>query len=170
MMEDNKMQAQKHIEKVVEKYRTDEGKDNFRWVVKPTFVIPGSGYGIGIVLVFVFLFGIGFKLYDYGRYNFLVIIITCAPLVLMLLFRVVASKCKCFQEKSWVNDEVSDEDILLLCENEDLRPLIKDEIEHGYKLTYTSLLEELPDYLSRIEAYHAKKERSALVRKIDEII
>lgn len=98
---------------------------------------------------------------------------TClfAPsLVLMLLFRVVASKCKYFQEKSWVNDEVSDEDILLLCENEDLRPLIKDEIEHGYKLTYTSLLEELPDYLSRIEAYHAKKERSALIRKIDEII
>ncbi|HDC4529273.1 TPA: hypothetical protein O8U08_004712, partial [Enterobacter cloacae] len=86
------------------------------------------------------------------------------------LFRVVASKCKYFQEKSWVNDEVSDEDILLLCENEDLRPLIKDEIEHGYKLTYTSLLEELPDYLSRIEAYHAKKERSALIRKIDDII
>ncbi|HDC4528944.1 TPA: hypothetical protein O8U08_004369, partial [Enterobacter cloacae] len=60
MMDENKMQAQKHIEKVVEKYRGDEGRDNFRWVVKPTFVIPVSGYGIGIVLVFVFLFGIGF--------------------------------------------------------------------------------------------------------------
>lgn len=170
MINEKKLQARKHIEKVVEKYRSDESRAVVRWGIKPSYKIPGSGYALGLVLAFVFLFGIGINLYDYGRYNGLVILLACTPLVLMLLFILVAANCKYFQEKSWVNDEVSDEDILLLCENEDLRPLIKDEIEHGYKLTYTSLLEELPDYLSRIEAYHAKKDRSALIRKIDEII
>ncbi|ECP0806474.1 hypothetical protein FYO32_20705 [Salmonella enterica] len=169
MMNEKKLQARMHIEKVVEKYRSDESRAVFRWGIKPSYKIPGNGYALGLVLALVFLFGIGINLYDYGRYNGLVILLACTPLVLMFLFRIVAARCKYFQEKSWINDEVSDEDILLLCENQDLRPLIKDEIEHGYKLTYTSLLEELPDYLNRIEAYHAKKERADLIHKIDQL-
>ncbi|ECD0323861.1 hypothetical protein EUC06_20890 [Salmonella enterica subsp. enterica serovar Enteritidis] len=170
MIDEKKWQARKHIEKVVEKYRSDDSRAVFHWVIKPSYKIPGNGYALGLVLAFVFLFGIGINLYDYGRYNGLVILLACTPLVLMFLFRIVTANCKYFQEKIWVNDEVSDEDILLLCENHDLRPLIKDEIEHGYKLTYTSLLEDVSDYLSRIEAYHAKIEKAPLIRKIDEII
>lgn len=169
MLDELKSQARQHIEGVVGDYRSDTTRTNFRWEVKPEYKIPGNGYALGLVLAFVFLFGIGINLYDYGRYNGLVILLACTPLVLMFLFRIVTANCKYFQEKIWVNDEVSDEDLLLLCENQDLRPLIKDEVEHGYKLTYTSLLEEVPDYLSRIEAYHEMKEREKLIRKIDQI-
>ncbi|ELE2573170.1 hypothetical protein RDE56_004448 [Salmonella enterica] len=162
-------QARLHIENVVAGYRSDNTRNNLRWQVKSAYNISTELIAIGFVLAVVLPFGIAIRIYDYGKYNGLVIILAFLPLVMMLLFKFITSRFKYFQEKYWINDRVSEEDILRLCENPDLKPLITDEIQHGYILTYTSLLEELPDYLSRIVAYHLKKEREELLSKINQI-
>ncbi|ECH7456164.1 hypothetical protein LEW62_004432 [Salmonella enterica] len=154
-------QARLHIENVVAGYRSDNTRNNLRWQVKSAYNISTELIAIGLVLAVVLPFGIAIRIYDYGKYNGLVIIFAFLPLVMMLLFKFITSRFKYFQEKYWINDRVSEEDILRLCENPDLKPLII--------LTYTSLLEELPDYLSRIVAYHLKKEREELLSKINQI-
>lgn len=169
MLEERKAQAQRHIENVVAAYRSDPSRTNYHWEVKPAYKIPWTGYCGALVLALSLFAGITIRIYDYGKYNGLVVMLGFAPLAIILLFRFITKRLKYFQEKSWSNDVVCDEDIIRLCENQDLKPLIKDEVEHGYILTYTTLLEELPDYLTRIDVWRAKMQRDELMRKIDQI-
>ncbi|EFR6141860.1 hypothetical protein HYK36_004244 [Salmonella enterica] len=167
MVNERKAQARLHIENVVADYRNDETRTNFGWRVKPKYQISAELFGICMVLALVFLFGINMGILSYDN-NRLVMILAFVPLSILIVAYSITIRFKYFKEKYWHNDTVSDDDILRLCDNSDLKPLIKDEIEHGYKLTYSSLLEELPDYLSRIEAYHAKIQKEELIRKIDQ--
>lgn len=167
MLEERLAQAQRHIENVVAGYRSDPLRTNFRWEVKSEHKISVKSMGIGLVLGLGLLLLIKLNVFNYGDKNTLIILLGFVPLSILLIGCIVKISFKYFQEKSWSNDVVCDEDIVRLCENQDLKPLIKDEVEHGYILTYTSLLEELPDYLTRIVVWNAKIQRDELMSKID---
>ncbi|EGA2912829.1 hypothetical protein NRS63_004134 [Salmonella enterica] len=166
MMSEIKARARRDIESVVAEYRNDETHQNYRWRVKAHYETSPTLFALSLVVGMMFLSGVrggvlGLPLH-FSWYGFI-------PAGCLLVYFIITVKNKRFQEKVWYNDAVSDEDILRLCQNPYLRPLIKDRIEHGYLLTYTSLLEELGSYLSRIEAYHAKKEKNELIHKIDQL-
>ncbi|EJO8074302.1 hypothetical protein NUM25_003805 [Salmonella enterica] len=166
MFDEIQAQARQHIENVVADYRNDETRSNYRWKVKSGYQINSQVFVLCLMGGMVFFVGVMTGILPFARY---IAWFGFGPILYLTAYYLVTVKNKCFQEKFWIHDRVSDEDILRLCENPDLKPLIKDEVEHGYILTYTSLLEQLPDYLSRMVAYQAKKEREKLLSKIDQI-
>ena len=165
MINEIKAQARQHIENVVAGYRNDETRTNYKWKVKAEYQINSNWFVLAIMIGMLVLSGVNSGFLDYPRhyawYGF-------GPLLILSGYYLITEKNKRFQERSWFNDGVSDEDILRLCENTDLKPLIKYEIEKGEILTYTSLLESLPDYLGRIEYRYERMQRDALIRKIDQ--
>ncbi|HAS1115406.1 TPA: hypothetical protein I3798_004774 [Enterobacter cloacae] len=168
MINEIKAQARRDIENVVADYRNDEKRQNYRWRVKPQYTPSINSFAICFIVGVVFFTVIRGGAWGLVDFPLLVSWYGFIPLGFLLVYSILTVKNKRFQEKVWYNDAVSDEDILRLCKNTDLKPLIKEEIEHGYLLTYTSLLEKVPEYLSLIEALHAKKEKQALIRKIDQ--
>lgn len=165
MINEIKVQARQDIENVVAGYRNDETRTNYHWKVKAEYQTNSSWFIVTLFIAMLFYIAGKSEFLSLPRY---ISWIGFAPLIIWFVYYFVTENKKFFQEKSWVNDGVSDEDILRLCENPDLKPLIKDDIARGDLLTYTSLLERLPNYLSQIEAYHGKMQRDALIRKIDQ--
>lgn len=165
MINEIKTQARQHIENVVAGYRSDETRTNYRWQIKEEYQTNFTLFVICLMGGMLFFVGVMAGSLKFARH---VAWFGFSPAVFLTMYYIVTVKNKFFQQKSWFNDAVSEEDILQLCENLDLKPLIKDDIERGELLTYTLLLERLPNYLSRIEACYAKKERERLLRKIDE--
>ncbi|VAK79336.1 Uncharacterised protein [Enterobacter cloacae] len=165
MINELKAQARQHIENVVADYRSDETRTNYRWKIKAEYQTNFTLFVICLMGGMLFFVGVMSGHLNFARHQAW---FGFSPAVFLTAYYLVTIKNKFFQQKSWFNDAVSDDDILRLCENPDLRPLIKEDIERGDLLTYTSLLERLPNYLSRIEAYYGKKEREKLLRKIDQ--
>lgn len=166
MINENKARARRDIENVVADYRNDETRQNYRWRVKAKYRTNSDLFVVCLMVGILFFSAVRWGVLDFPLH---VSWYGLSPAGCLLVNFIITVKNKRFQEKIWYNDAVSEEDILRLCQNPDLRPLIKDEIEHGYLLTYTSLLENLGSYLSRIEACHAKKEKNELIHKIDQL-
>ncbi|EOR7867407.1 hypothetical protein FYL99_RS20250 [Escherichia coli] len=166
MVDSVKADAQQRIENVVNQYRKNIGEFTLTWKVKENFRLPDW---IIIWLSVMTFFSINIILAGWIGPMETIAWCIIALFIMAIMYWFISKTFKCFKEKVWHSDQVSVDDLLYICENNGLKPLIKEDIQSGCVLTYASLLEKLPDYLSRIEAYHAKIQKEELIRRIDQI-
>lgn len=160
-----KEDARLRIEKVITEYRSDDTRSNYEMRTRPEYEFQGYIFAIVVTVfcgsVFTYfdtqhLFMKWFSLGSAGA----AVIGTCFMLYTALSVH--------YKEKVWFNDNVSETDILYLCENAALKNQIRNHLIEGYSITYSFLNNNKAILLGRIGAVSQKKLWEEMITKIDQ--
>ncbi|AYN25563.1 hypothetical protein D8682_00345 (plasmid) [Buttiauxella sp. 3AFRM03] len=158
--------AHERIEKVVTRYRENEGSENFTYEVKDKYYLSKAAMTV-LTIPGSLLLAIAWKTSSVTiRFYSLAML---SVIFLIIAFPVIAHFFKAFQERVWKDDFVSDDDILYLCENDNLKLVIVEEIKAGMELTYTDLYKNKDDYIDRSYWLRKQEMKKGLLSKIERV-
>lgn len=162
MNADHGQDVKGRIVRVIDRFRSNAGPEFYTYKLKYIDDIDLDPVALlGIVMACVF---IPFKLITDGNVFYGILLI-----VWMSLFLILKSyaRGKILKEKVWKNDFVSDEDILYLCENEKLKPILIEELKAGVRHTYSRLESKQKYYVESVTNNEGKKRCEQLLTKIN---
>ncbi|EPM9499505.1 hypothetical protein ACTT7V_003285 [Escherichia coli] len=157
--------ARARLEKVVEGYRNDITRTNYKWKIKKIHCYPDEFYlffgAMGVIgLLFAFLNS------NISMYEKILTSLAVITSTFFYIYIVLTRLFKVFMEKKWEYDFVSEEDVLYLCGNPGLKVVISEAIKKDHQLTYTSLVERADMYIASMETKCYKEAQVELLEKI----
>ncbi|EKH8025190.1 TPA: hypothetical protein OR518_003655 [Escherichia coli] len=150
------------IDRVIDRFRSNAGPEFYNYKLKYIDDIdldPVALLAIAMACVFIPL-----KLITDGNVFYGILLMVWMPLFLILKSY---ARGKILKEKVWENDFVSDEDILYLCENEKLKPILIEELKAGTRHTYSRLESKKKYYVESVTKNEGKKRCEQLLTKIN---
>ncbi|EJN2727545.1 hypothetical protein NPT29_004311 [Salmonella enterica] len=145
MNTDHGQDVKGRIDCVINRFRSNAGPEFYTYKLK---YIDDIDLDIRTILCFsvIFVF-VPLTVFTDGKLSYSILYIALLGLgVLGISF----ARGKILKEKVWENDFVSDEDILYLCENEKLKPILIEELKAGAHHTYSSLESKQKYYIESV--------------------
>ena len=164
MNEEMVQDIQNRINTVVNRYRDTTGRDTYRLKYRySNEIVPNNDLvqmlltfwgGIAIAIIFA-IPDAKFKLFGIGM------------LVMLILLLLVTGRFK--KVKTWKHDDVSEEDLLYLCENSFLKEKINLDLVNGERLTYTCFDRNIKPYTIQASDRLVNQKRQELIKRVNDL-